>query len=177
MMSTPAQHSKSRTRATALCAFFVLHLAACCPPAQVWPSDDLPHAFAPADMRVHPLTHMTRDRDGELMLVCHIELRDTWGDSVKGVGELELQLYGPGAEEGEVVHDASWSVSLYDLQRNMDLYDRATRTYRIQLIELPTWAEDFINEPMTRAQLVALLTTEDRQGNPAVIRAEHTLRP
>jgi hypothetical protein len=128
-------------------------------------------------MRIHPLTHMTRDRDGQLMLVCHIELRDTWGDSVKGVGDLELQLYGPGQDQGEVVHDSSWSVSLYDLSRNMDLYDRATRTYRIQLIELPSWAEEFVERSSTRAQLVALLTTENRDGNPEVVRATHTLRP
>ncbi len=40
------------------------------------------------------------------------------------------------------VQDALWSFDLNELKTNNALYDPATRTYRLQLGDLPAWAVD-----------------------------------
>ncbi|MFI4898387.1 MAG: hypothetical protein ACIARR_11235, partial [Phycisphaerales bacterium JB059] len=56
--------------------------------------------FAPASMRVYPLTQIERTGEGEARLVLHLELRDAWGDTVKGIGNLQVQLLRGGAGGG-----------------------------------------------------------------------------
>ena len=62
---------------------------------QVVRTDDLlavPGPFRPSAMRVHPLTHTEIRSDGESVMVLHVELKDPWGDTVKGVGQVQVQL-------------------------------------------------------------------------------------
>ena len=58
--------------------------------------------FAHASMRIHPLTRVDHDAKGAVWIICHIELKDAWGDTCKGTGKLQVQLYGPraGTTEG-----------------------------------------------------------------------------
>src|SRR5262245_1079982 len=76
--------------------------------------------FGPAALAIHPLTRIDRDSSGKLWVICHIELRDTWGDTCKGAGKLQVQLYRPvGARAGGLgVQELAWDVDLADLEKN-----------------------------------------------------------
>lgn len=103
-------------------------------PIGTWP-------FAPSSLRIYPLTHLDRGEDNKGRIICHIELKDRWGDSSKGVGALRISMYGPGTGQpgAASVQLAKWEVNLSDLARNTALFDPATRTYRIQLTGVPDW--------------------------------------
>lgn len=97
--------------------------------------------LAPVSLRVYPLTRVERIGDGPPMIVCHVELKDRWGDSVKGLGLLVVQLYrvGTGLEATEAEREKTWEVDLTGADRNAELYDPATRTYRVALMGIPAW--------------------------------------
>lgn len=103
-------------------------------PLNTWP-------FAPATLRIYPLTHLERGDDNKGRIIAHIELKDRWGDSTKGVGGLRLALYGPGQGQpgGASVQLAKWEINLADMAKNAALFDPATRTYRVQLTGVPEW--------------------------------------
>lgn len=94
-------------------------------------------AFGPVAMRVYPLTHVDRLADGTPAIICHVEMTDAWGDTVKSTGRLTIQLFGPEGPGGSAVDRFRWDVNLDDLRTNAALFDRATRTYRIVLVGLP----------------------------------------
>lgn len=142
--------------------------------AQV-PAGGVRTPFAPASIRVHPLTHFDRDADGRAVLVAHVELLDAWNDTVKGVGALELQLYRPLGASGAVAsQELAWRLDLNDAETNATLYDPATRTYRIQLGGLPAWVEPLVDRrgESGRAVIRAVLRTLDPQGGDRVLRDE-----
>jgi len=96
--------------------------------------------FSPVRVRVFPLTHFEVLGSGEARILVFIEFKDQWGDTVKGAGTLELQLYRPdGGAGGREVRALRWEIDLADLDRNAALYDPSTRTYRVALKALPTW--------------------------------------
>ncbi len=98
------------------------------------------NAFAAQAIRIHPLTHFAMV-DGQAEIVCHIEMLDRWGDSVKALGTLQLQLYKPEerAKATSAVQILKWDVDLTDETFNAGAYDPATRTYRLSLGGLPVW--------------------------------------
>jgi hypothetical protein len=110
----------------------------------VWVEKNVLYPFAPASVRIHPLTHLDRDKDGKAVLICHIQLLDPWGESVRGVGNLKVSLFGPG--RSVPTQDALWSFDLNDLKTNNAMYDPATRTYRLQLGKLPAWTQELGSE-------------------------------
>src|SRR5689334_10894995 len=99
------------------------------------------YPFAPTTLRVHPLTHV--EAAGELPgggkpdaseLVLHFELLDRYGDSVKGLGSLKVQLYRPGEgmSPGMETQELTWDVPGMDnAEQNTRRFDTATRTYRV----------------------------------------------
>jgi hypothetical protein len=100
--------------------------------------------FAPASMRVHPLTHVDQASPdapaGKCLLVLHLEMRDRFGDSVKGLGQLRVQLFKPGAGSapGMEVESLTWAIPDFDdPAANSDRFDPATRTYRLPLLADP----------------------------------------
>lgn len=128
--------------------------------------------FAPASMRVHPLTHVEKVAGGKAEVWLHVELRDRWGDGVKGVGRMAIRLFGPkdgmSGPEAEVLR---WDVDLNDLERNVELFDPATRTYRVQLGGGPAWLTEFANRGgggvvggPSRAMLQVTLEVRDGEG-------------
>lgn len=137
--------------------------------------------FAPATLRLHPLTRLGRDDQGRALIVCHIELADRWGDTTKGIGQLAVQLYRPvGASGQSARQDASWDIDLTDLELNASLYDPVTRTYRVQLGGLPGWVEGVIDgaSGSPRGVIVRVaLTTWLADGRAAVLRDELTIEP
>ena len=97
--------------------------------------------FAPASLRVHPLTGFVRgDADGDLALEVHIELTDAWGHVVKGVGRVTLELYdGRGGATSQLER---WVIDLLDAEISSRPFDRVTRTYRFTLVGVPGSALD-----------------------------------
>jgi hypothetical protein len=138
----------------------------------------VPYPFAPASLSVHPLTRVDRDAAGKLWIICHLELRDAWGDPCKATGALQVQLYRPvGARSGGLgVQELAWDVNLSDLERNASLYDPATRTYRLPLEDAPAWlAASTRDREVPVARLRAVLTTTGARGEERVLEDEFAL--
>jgi hypothetical protein len=107
------------------------------------------YPFAPATLRIHPLTHVDvepgRTQGSEVIL--HLELLDRYGDSVKGLGTLTVELYkpGPGMTPGIETQELTWEVpGMDDPDQNTRRFDVATRTYRIPL-SAPRWVIDAVS--------------------------------
>lgn len=134
--------------------------------------------FAPVEMQIHPLTRIDRDASGRLWIICHIELRDVWGDPSKGVGAMQIQLYRPiGARPlGQGIQELKWDVDLSDMERNARLYDPATRTYRLALKDQPEWLAEAPEAGASRAVLRAVFTTAGPLGEPLVLQHELLLQ-
>jgi len=92
------------------------------------------------EMRVHPLTHVEKVGDRE-RVVLHVEIRDGWGDTIKGVGRVTVRLRKSGSVtigQGGV----KWDIDLRDLATNVSYFDSVTRTYRFVITGLPGWFVD-----------------------------------
>lgn len=134
-----------------------------------------PGPFAPRAMRIHPLTHAEIDAQGDARIILHVELKDAWGDTVKGVGRVQVQLWRDTLSSDNATR---WDIDLRSLTDNAAFHDPATRTYRIVLSGLPIWLSDAVrdNTPAT-ARLRVLFLTADVNGTPVVKRDETTIRP
>jgi hypothetical protein len=134
--------------------------------------------FAAVAMEIHPLTRVDRDAQARLWIVCHIELRDVWGHPVKGIGDLEIQLYRPigGRLSGVGIQELTWDINLTDMERNASLYDAATRTYRLPLRDAPAWLAEAPEAPGGRGLLRAQLSTVGPQGEPLSLTHEFVLQ-
>lgn len=164
----------------AACGAIAIGLAGCARPGSIETraggASDVGGPFAPASMRVYPLTHLERGDDGVVRLVLHLEMRDRWGDTVKGVGRLQVQLLrggdlGSGAGRDERV----WEVDLRDPETNALYFDPATRTYRVQLADLPDWAAARVDGGGSGVRLLAVYTTPGPDGTTRYLRDEYTL--
>lgn len=141
---------------------------------------ELWNPFAPASMRVYPLTHLDRDDNGRARIVAHLDLRDAWGESVRGVGMLRIMLYRPASElSGRLdEQELAWDIDLNDLELNTSFYDRATRTYRVPLAGVPTWVEEMVVAQESgrsldrRLRLVTTLETLGPRGAERFLRDE-----
>lgn len=143
--------------------------------------------FAVASMHIHPLTRLDHDTAGALILVCHLEFKDAWDDTCKGVGKLSVQLYRPsgGRASGLGSQELAWDVDLGSLDTNAALYDPATRTYRIPLDGVPGWVAagsgpGAANQPnqdrdLPRARLRAVFTTPGPRGEERVLEDEYPI--
>lgn len=104
-----------------------------------------PGPFPPVALRVFPLTRLERDEQGRARLILHVELKDEWGDTVKGAGELTVQLRRPpGMASGGGRDEVRWDVSLWGSEDNARYYDPSSRTYRVVLGDLPAWVEALV---------------------------------
>lgn len=137
-------------------------------------------AFAPAAVRLYPLTHLQRDEAGAGRIVCYLEVKDGWGDGLKALGTLQVQLYRP-MRDGSLVRESVWDVDLRSPQVNVALFDPVTRAYRVQLGGVPAWVEPMIDRAESREQgsaaeglerlvLRAVFTTIGEDGEPVVLR-------
>lgn len=140
-------------------------------------------AFAPSRVRIHPLTHV--DASGSRgVLVLHYELRDRFGDSIKVLGELKVELYkpGPGVMGSMESREASWTVGETLVpEGNSERFDRTTRTYRVQLFA-PAWVREWASaDAATRASVPwvkvrVLYTALDADGNPKTLTDEFVVQ-
>lgn len=83
-------------------------------------------------MSIHPLTRLIPGKDAKPAAIeAYVELFDSWGDGVKGLGTILFELYrGEGAAAEQL---ARWSEDLSDPDANSKRYDRVTRAYRFRL--------------------------------------------
>ncbi|MBN8597804.1 MAG: hypothetical protein J0L78_09035 [Planctomycetes bacterium] len=114
-----------------------------------------PTGPSPAD-NIQP--HQVLPPPAEVRIIAHLEFRDAWGDTTKAVGPLVILLYGPNSNAAAArgtsatpsqgddpdafapeIQQRRYDIDLTDLKRNAELYDPATRTYRIALAGLPAW--------------------------------------
>lgn len=143
----------------------------------------VPGPFAPKAMRIHPLTHAEIDAEGNPRLVLHLELKDAWGDTVKGVGRVQAQVTRDGGPAAQAESDSTrWDIDLRGLNDNASFHDAATRTYRIVLGGLPRWLAGAVATgdapgPPVAARVRVLFLTADTDGTPVVLRDEMTIRP
>ncbi|HEX2836909.1 MAG TPA: hypothetical protein VHN77_02150 [Phycisphaerales bacterium] len=134
-------------------------------PAQ--PADVI--AFAPRSLRVHPLTHVDiQDPGGDGLLILHVELRDRFGDSVKGIGQLSVDLSsgepGTGFAQGSETR-VRWDVpDIADPETSSRRFDPATRTYRIPL-KSPAWVSRWLSDE------------NERRGGPESLTLRVTFTP
>ena len=144
---------------------------------------ELWNPFAPASMRIYPLTHLGREESGRARIICHIDLRDAWGESVRGVGLLRVMLYRPQGElSGRLdEQELAWDIDLNDLEKNTGFYDRATRTYRVPLVGVPAWVEEMLAAEERgerigrRLRLVATFETLGPRGAERFLRDEFVI--
>lgn len=135
-----------------------------------------PNPFAPASIAIHPLTRAERDASGRPLLICHLEMRDAWGDPCKGTGQLQVQLYrsvggvGIGRQSGLGTQEVKWDVDLTNLEMQR-LWDAATRTYRLELEGAPDWIVGPKRDEAA-GRLRAVLTGPDAKGERGVLMAE-----
>lgn len=142
------------------------------------PDQPIINPFAPASIRIHPITHLNVGNDGQPMIILHVEFRDFWGETCKGVGSIVVELYRPsaGPRAGLEVQELVWEVDLTDLQRNARLYDPATRTYRLQLANLPGWIRVDPNATTgQRVRLKVTLAAPDETGAQIILEDAYVL--
>jgi hypothetical protein len=129
------------------------------------------YPFAPTALRIHPLTHIESgwEKAGEApersQLILHFELLDRYGDSVKGLGALRVELYRPAAAAGPGMEsqDLSWDVAGMELpEANTRRFDMATRTYRVPLVA-PTWLAEAANKG-ERVRVRVIMRTPGAEG-------------
>lgn len=134
------------------------------------------NAFAPHAVRVFPLTRLGRDDEGQPAIVCHVELRDRWGDPVKALGHLQVQLYRPmgGVDARAATQILKWDVALENERVNAQSYDPATQTYRLVLVGLPDWIGARLDAPPdaapVRLEVRAVFQTLGPAGEERVLR-------
>lgn len=136
-------------------------------------SEGVERPFAPVVMQIHPLTRIGRDEArNQPLIICHLELRDSWGDTCKGTGTLQVQLYRSDPGGGSGTQELKWDVDLSDLEKNSQLYDPATRTYRLAL-EVPERL--IVRESGRRLRLRAILDTWGPRGEQRTLQDEFVL--
>lgn len=141
-------------------------------PADIAVNADNP--FMPIRVRIYPLTRLDLDESGKSIIVCHIEFKDAWGDSVKGTGQLQIQLYR--SQETSEVQELRWDVDLEDLGMNAALYDSVTRTYRVQLGSLPQWVDQIAEgQAQGRITLRAILALPTEDGSEVYLQDEFVI--
>lgn len=126
----------------------------------VWP-------YAPATLRIHPLTHVAAPRMNAPMpgyspavasagvLEVFIELLDVDGFDTRGVGSLAVTVTPRGDAS---LPTLSWTVDLEDPSTNRRYFDWVTRTYRLPLVlEWP-------GPPRSRALAVEAVLSIDGVG-------------
>lgn len=135
----------------------------------------VPGPFAPKAMRIHPLTHQEIGAEGNARVVLHVELKDAWGDTVKGIGRIQAQVWRDGESPERSV---KWDVDLRSLDDNARFYDPATRTYRIVLAGLPGWLDEAVRAGKGGVgRLRVLFLTAEPDGSAVVLRDEGVVQP
>ena len=107
-------------------------------PESRWP-------YRPANMRIHPLTRLTRDAATDDQIIeARVEFTDADGITTRAVGRLELTLI-EGASNATGTTIRQWAtIDLRDREVNRQRFDEVTRTYLLKLeLDLAQLPEEF----------------------------------
>jgi hypothetical protein len=180
-------NSLDRSRCAILCLAALPFLSGGCTVFSGATNDGSPgtgsaHPFAPATLRIHPLTQIDTDAraadgtpDPRPRLVVFMELKDRFGDTVKALGTFHAELIRPGegalpAMEQPVME---WDeASFASPEANSGRFDPATRMYRIQLTGpdwLKTWKSEGKGGPAGWLKLRVVYSTTNTDGDPVVL--------
>ena len=97
-----------------------------------------------ARLVVHPLTRVGTDGEGKPAIIVHLEVRDEFGQSIKALGVVRVELLKPG---GFGV-DREWVADLRSARANAQMYDDlVTRTYMLPLGGVPEWVINWSAKP------------------------------
>lgn len=101
------------------------------PPRSAATAPDWP--FWPRRIRIHPLTRLVEEVDGDTYVEARIEFLDARRDGTKASGSLELGLFDErrGRDDRRVID--FWQSDLADPQMNAARFDPVTRTYLFKL--------------------------------------------
>jgi hypothetical protein len=152
------------------------------PTGRAWP-------FAPASVRIYPLTRLDRDASGQPVVIVYMETVDRWGDFTKALGTLELRVYAGdrALESWPETLELSWpGIALSDLEENAAWYDPASKMYRFTLGGLARSPRitDAANELLDRSQgattirrlrVVAALTTAGPDGREILLQDSYVI--
>ncbi len=99
--------------------------------------------FRPTELRIHPLTRLLRSAGSASTansIEVRVELKDQFGDTTKGLGDLRFELCARanGGGVGRVL--LSWEPDFVELKANAEQFDRVTRTY-VFLLDLSQGAD------------------------------------
>lgn len=101
----------------------------------------------PASIRIYPSSRLAV-HDGQWFLEGFVELLDDMGDSVKGVGTLQFELFRATTleTEGPGQRLYVWNVRLHTLADQQRHYDATLRTYqfRLKIYALPNDVEEVV---------------------------------
>ncbi|MDX2147074.1 MAG: hypothetical protein SFZ23_06085 [Planctomycetota bacterium] len=140
---------------------------------------DGPWPFAPDSIRVFPLTRVDRDESGQARVVLHVECRDKWGDTTKSLGTLRVLLFETEGrpDAGIARQTLTWDIGLANLDYNAGLFDPATRTYRVNLLNLPEWMTRALDEGGAKKHVIRLkVLLEDPNSSRRSLAGEGEVR-
>ena len=88
----------------------------------------------PQTIEIHPLSRFRNpiQENEETMIVVHVEFNDGDGFACRGVGELQVTLYGKNNQS-----IGSEVVLLQDTDENYKRFDPITRTYQVRFNAIP----------------------------------------
>ncbi|GJQ30566.1 MAG: hypothetical protein HBSAPP03_24500 [Phycisphaerae bacterium] len=192
LSTRPHYTARPGLNAGAWCALlFALVLAACAqgPLAsrRDRPSGRTAHPFDPVLLRIHALTHVDpagpKNSPDQCLLVLHLELKDAYDDTVKGLGPLTVELFRPGGgpTPGIETQALVWDVPDFaDPTSNSSRFDAATHTYRLPL-QAPRWVDEALTHTagaQTPAWLKvrATLTVRDAEGRLVLLADEFVIQ-
>ena len=176
MSSHTIMNRLTHLAASAMLLASVVSLTSCANEPTI-PTADRPAAataadgpFVPVRVRIHPLTRIVTGDDNQRRVDVHLELYDSWGHAVKGLGSVLFELYRDRGGTSELKGSRQlmrWPViELLDSATNSRTYDPVTRTYLFRLRGLPA------DLPEGRLVLYATFTTAGGERLPT---AEHVV--
>lgn len=130
------------------------------------------YEFAPAALRISPLTRLEPGLDGDPELAVYFELVDRWGHATKAPGVVRISLYRvEGLTGGLADREEVWVADLTEPDQNSRMYD-ITGMYRVPLAELPEWLErqTTAEDERIRARIRVLMNTIGRKGQTVSLR-------
>ncbi len=136
--------------------------------------------FVPDSIRVHPLTRAVRG-DGKVggggwLIVLHVEVADAWGDPVKALGSLRIELTDETSGQSGGDQRLVWPIDLSEPGANSAAYDPVTGAYRIQLAGLEGWFDGADGSVGGRYRLRVVFKTINAQGKVVYLRDDYGLR-
>ena len=111
----------------------ILTISACQSTAPRSHSSEPSNQFTPVSLSVHPLSHISLEDGGGVVLEACVQLKDRDGLPVRGLGILEVSLQQGGASGEAILTRRSWERDLSNARINLATFDPMTRSYLLRI--------------------------------------------